>query len=467
MNGGSSVPYREAYEMAGSVRPHYQETLALVMATSTSDLSQRVRAAVETLEVTFRDRPFPIDVVPRLLSSDEWRTLEAGAAQRARALNAFVVDVYGDQEVVRQGILPRAVIETSAGFEPLLCGCWPTDCVPAAVVGLDVIKDATGSYLVLEDNLRSPAGMAFGDAAEEVREMVLPSLSRHRRVEYSHLAELRRSLRAAACPTQRDPLVVLLADGSTAPAWYEHYTLARRLDARVATYADLSLRGNDLALRDSHGRLRRVDVIYRRDGEERLQTPSGSLSPSGRLLLKPWLKGHLGLVNGFGTGVADDKLLHAYVPELIRFYLGEQPILDSVPTWGLATQDGRFSDHFGAVDIIESLPEFVIKPRFGQAGRGVAIYRETGPAEREQLKREIGHQAMDWIVQPFVQMSCHPSITSEGLVERYVDLRPFVFTPTTGSSPSCTPLTRFGGVNQPLIFNFSRGSGVKPTWISK
>lgn len=408
--------------------------------------------------------PFVVDGVPRIFSADAWDRLAAGLEQRVRALDAFVRDAYGERRAVAAGIVTDADIEGTDGYEPLLRGAWPAHGPALGVSGLDVVRDHDGALLVLEDNLRTPSGASYAVAAREAvtgaladAGIAVPPL---RELAGPVVALFAAVLRAAAPAGIDDPAAVVLSDGPSAGAYYEHAWVAAQLGVPVVTLADLEHDGaGGLRRRDAEGRAHRVDVVYRRTGSDLVHAPGGGLTAAAAALLRPWLDGRLGLVNGFGTGVADDKLVHARVEQLIELYLGERPLLRSVP--GLA-----LGEPGALAEVLADPRSYVIKARYGEGGKGVTVCRDASDAELLSLLDEVRASPGAWMAQRTIALSTHPTITSGGALEpRHVDLRPYVFATPDGPRTAPGGLTRVALVRGSLVVNSSQQGGAKDTWV--
>ncbi|HEX5591890.1 MAG TPA: circularly permuted type 2 ATP-grasp protein, partial [Solirubrobacterales bacterium] len=401
-------------------------------------------------------REIPVDPVPRLIEASEWATLEPGLLQRARALNAFVADAYGPQRIFDADVVPRRLLETSDGYEPVMRGLLDSGGPPATVAGLDLVRDEEGRFRVLEDNLRMPSGACYALA---VREVVAPEISAGlvpRPLE-GYLEKMRAALVAAAPEGRAEPNVVVLSDGPENGAWYEHERFGRELGLPVVTPEQLEVSRGRLFAR--HGREReQVDVIYRRLDEDRLCDPLGNVTELGELLLPALRSGRMRCANAFGTGLADDKLTHAYVERMIEFYLGEEPLLRSVPSFDLSDPDDR-------ARAMERLDELVIKPRGGFGGHGVTIMPRATEPQRRRAVGLLRRRPEQFIAQETIEISSHPTVVGEGLRPRRIDLRPFVVSAPAGEAAMCGGLTRYAQAAGEMIVNSSQGGGCKDTWI--
>ncbi len=404
-------------------------------------------------------REFRIDPVPRLFDAAQWHELAAGISQRVRALELFVRDVYGAQTIVREGVVPQRAIAGAEHYEPQLAGTGELTRSWITLAGLDVVRDGDGRFKVLEDNLRTPSGIAYAVATREALAAHLPPPSGLRvRPLDGAFAKLGQALRRAGPHDAGDePTIVLLSDGERNSAFYEHTTLARALEIPLVLAEQLSVRDARLFARVDGEELA-VDVVYRRTDEDRLCDDDGAPTHVAELLLEPILAGTLACVNAFGTGVADDKLLHAYVEDMIRFYLGEQPLLASVPTYDPA-QPGVLEM------IVERIDELVVKPRSGHGGYGVVI----GPhARAEDLRRtaeQLRRSPESFVAQETVMLSRHPTVIDGCLQPRHVDLRPFAISIDGDVHVLPGGLTRVAFDAGALVVNSSQNGGSKDTWV--
>lgn len=408
--------------------------------------------------------PFTVDPVPRILGAAEWGALAAGLEQRVRALDAFVRDAYGARRAVAAGVITDAQIEETEGYEPLLRGVWPEPATALGVSGLDIIRDADGTLLVLEDNLRTPSGLAYAVAA---RRAVVGALAARgidappvRDMPAESVALLGAALRHAAPRGVDDPQAVVLTDGPSSVAYYEHAWLAVQLGIPLVTLADLErTRFGRLRRRDADGHPHDIDVVYRRTDSDLIHAADGAMTPVAAALLEPWLDGRLGLVNGFGTGVGDDKLTHAHVEDLIRLFLGEEPLLRSVPTLELGESDAL-------AQVLDDPRAFVVKARHGEGGKGVTVCRDADDATLSALLDDVRADPAEYVAQRVVPLSTHPTVVDDGvLAARHVDLRPFVFLGPDGPRAAPGGLTRVALRRGSLVVNSSQQGGAKDTWV--
>lgn len=455
--------YDEAFADFGSPRPHYEQLMGTLGQADPELLRQAANRAARRRKVRFGASAgvvsFVYDPVPRILTAAEWDELERGLVQRVRALNAFIADVYGERRMVAAGRVPARVVEAADHYEPSMQGVPVPGGAHAAVAGLDLVRGADGRFMVLEDNLRTPSGIAYAVAAREVMADALPEAAHEdaRRIDGT-FEVLGRALRAAAPGGEPEPMVVLLSDGPRNSAWYEHETLAARLAIPVVTLGDLSSKGGALQARLRDGRSQRVHVVYRRTDVDQLADRRGRPTDLAQALVEPTRRGLLSVVNAFGAGVADDKLVHAYVEEMVRFFLDEEPVLASVPTYDLAEQGPREA-------ALERLDELVVKPRSGFGGHGVVICAHAMPEDVKKAAEAIRARPERFIAQETVRLSSHPTVAGSRIEPRHVDLRPFII--SGGDEVTVVPggLTRVAFDPGAMVVNSSQNGGAKDTWV--
>lgn len=456
-------PFDEGVAVGAHATEHDRRVRASLDARDLAALSAAVAGEAASHGVCFGgadgEREFRIDPVPRLLDAAQWAELSAGVAQRVRALELFVRDVYGAQTIVREGVVPGRALAGAEHYEPQLAGAGERVRSWITVAGLDVVRDADGAFKVLEDNVRTPSGIAYAVATREALEAHLPTPPglrvRSLDAAFATLGEALR--RAAPAPAGERPTIVLLSDGERNSAFYEHATIARRLGIPLVLAGQLRVRDGRLLARLDGGE-RAVDVVYRRTDEDRLRSDDGAPTRVGELLLEPILAGTLACVNAFGAGVADDKLLHAYVEDMIRFYLGERPLLPSVPTYDPA-QPGVLEM------ILERIGELVVKPRSGHGGYGVVV----GPHARAEDLRATAERLQAaperFVAQETVMLSRHPTVIDGRLQPRHVDLRPFAISIDGRVHVLPGGLTRVAFDAGALVVNSSQNGGSKDTWV--
>ncbi len=454
--------YDEAIDPSGEPRPHYRGLIAALAETDLDELKRCVRHDLHSRGVAFTSEngseAFAVDAFPRVIPAAEWEPLAAGLCQRVRALNAFLADVYGERRIIEAGRVPAHVVDGAHNHEPLMHGVPVSHGVYAGMSGLDVVRDRDGVFKVLEDNLRTPSGLAYMEAARDVLDERLPAQSQQSKRTLGGIYDmLGDALRAAAPEGIQEPVVALLSDGPSNAAWWEHEVIARRLALPLVTPADLEPHGGRLFARRGD-ELLPIDVVYRRTDDDRLTDETGELTPIGALLIDPMRAGTLGCFNAYGPGLADDKLVHAYVEEMIRFYLGEEPLVPSVRTYDLAEPEPRAT-------ALAALDQLVVKPRTGHGGYGVVIGPHASRHDIDGVRSAIQAAPDQWIAQDTVQLSRHPTICGGALEPRHVDLRPFVL--SAGEDVRVVPggLTRVAFGAGALVVNSSQNGGGKDTWV--
>ncbi len=467
------TPFNEMYldpgEHGSGGRPRgpHAELHRVLADLGTDELAERARVRDAYLDrhgITFtlgeRERPLPMDLVPRIITAAEWETIEAGVIQRLRALEAFLADVYGSGQVLADGVIPRRLVASSTHFHRQAWGITPPNGVRIHVSGIDLIRDEQGNFRVLEDNLRNPSGVSYVLENRRTMGHVLPEVFAGHVVrpvaEYTD--RLERALRLAAPVT--DPAIVVLTPGVHNSAHYEHAFLARRMGVELVEGRDLYCRDDRVWMRTTLGP-RRVHVIYRRIDDDFLDPvqlrADSILGVPG--LLNAARAGHVTIANAVGNGVADDKAIYPYVPALIEYYLGEQPVLPNVDTYDLADPD--------QLDFVaQNVHRMVIKPSDASGGYGLLM----GPsASDEQIARTLSAARAEprgWIAQPVITFSTCPTMQDDGRLEpRHVDLRPFAV--NDGSEVYVLPggLTRVALPEGSLVVNSSQGGGSKDTWV--
>lgn len=405
------------------------------------------------------DRIFPFDLIPRVVSRAEWNRLERGLIQRITALNAFLGDVYGDQRILAEGIVPRAMVESSRAWIPALRGLRPPGGVYVHVAGIDLVRGADGRFLVLEDNIRTPSGVSYVLENRSVMRRVLPPAAAGGVASVEdYPSQLRDAMAAVAPCGDRDPHAVVLTPGPFNSAYFEHGFLARRMGCELVSGSDLFVERDRVYARTTRGP-RRVDVIYRRIDDAFLDPEAfrkdSMIGVPG--LMRAYAEGTVALVNAVGNGVGDDKGIYPYVPDMIRFYLSEEPLLDQVPSFICERDEDRRY-------VLEHLESLVVKAVGEAGGYGMLM----GPrASRKQLaifRERIAADPRNYIAQPLVEISSCPTWTRSGIAPRRVDLRPYVI---TGRRSWVLPggLTRVALVKGSYVVNSSQGGGSKDTWV--
>ncbi len=408
-----------------------------------------------------KDRPFPLDLVPRIMPGAEWTQIKRGLAQRIRALNHFVDDVYHGREIVHAGIVPWNLIVSRSHFARAVHGIRPPGGVYTHVAGCDLVRDSDGSWKVLEDNVRTPSGISYVLENRVAMTRLVPSLFQSYRVRpVDHYPQLLlAALRAVAPSTDEEATVVVWTPGPMNSAYFEHAFLARQMGVELVEASDLVVRDDVLYMRTTSG-LQRVHSVYRRLDDDYVDPlefrPESLLGVPG--LVRAYRAGTVAVANAFGTGVADDKAIYHYVPEMVKFYLGEEPILDNVKTYLLS--DPEQLEH-----VLPKLDQLVIKPTSESGGKGVFIGPSTPADELEALAEVLKAQPGKWIAQEVVKLSTVPTTGLDGkIAPRHVDLRPFaVFGETIKIVPG--GLTRVAMREGSMIVNSSQGGGSKDTWV--
>jgi uncharacterized circularly permuted ATP-grasp superfamily protein len=467
--GSYSAAFDEMFDRRGVVRAPYKGIFAELGPTGPDELGARADAlgrAFVDQGITFalsgqEERPFPLDLVPRVISAAEWAKLESGIAQRVTALERFLDDIYGDQEILRDGIIPRRLITSCEHFHREAVGIDPPNGVRIHVAGIDIVRDAQGTFRVLEDNLRSPSGVSYVMENRRVMTRVFPNLFGTHRVRSvdDYPSHLLRALRNAAATNESDPTVVVLTPGPFNSAYFEHSLLARQMGVELVEGPDLFCRDNIVYMRTTEGE-RQVDVIYRRIDDEFLDPmhfrPDSVLGVAG--LLNAARAGNVVISSAVGNGVGDDKLVYTYVPTIIEYYLGEKPLLANVDTLRCWLDDER-------TEVLERIHELVIKPVEGSGGYGIVFGPNASEKELAAVRRKILADPRGWIAQPVVQLSTVPTKVGDSLVPRHVDLRPFAV--NDGEKVWVLPggLTRVALIEGSLVVNSSQGGGSKDTWV--
>ncbi|WP_309709116.1 circularly permuted type 2 ATP-grasp protein [Pseudolysinimonas sp.] len=427
----------------------------------TEALASSYLAQGVTFDFAGEERPFPLDAVPRVIPQAEWVTVEAGVKQRVIALERFLADVYGEQRAVKDGVIPARLISSSEHFHREAAGIVSANNVRIQVSGIDLIRDELGDWRVLEDNVRVPSGVSYVISNRRVMAQTLPELFMSMRVrpvgDYPH--RLLGALRAAAPEGVEDPVVVVLTPGVYNSAYFEHTLLARLMGVELVEGRDLFCSGGRVWMRTTAGPTR-VDVIYRRVDDEfldPLQFRADSMLGSPGLMLAARL-GNVTIANAIGNGVADDKLIYTYMPDLMRYYLGEDPIIPNVDTW-------RLEDPGSLEEVLDRLDELVVKPVAGSGGKGLVVGPDATKHELDELRVQLRADPRGWIAQPVVQLSTIPTLVEDGLRPRHADLRPFAVNDGTDVWVLPGGLTRVALPEGQLVVNSSQGGGSKDTWV--
>ncbi len=467
----SSVRAFSEMRQGPDLNPAYGPIDGWLRATTADLLERKRRAAAEifrTRGITFTvygdgagtERLIPFDVIPRIIARREWAHVHAGCVQRVRALNAFLEDVYGRQEIIRAGVIPAEAVLANTMYRPEAVGLPAMHGVHAHVAGVDLVRTGPDNWFVLEDNLRTPSGVSYMLENRAAMRRLFPEFFRAQRIApVEHYADLLlAALRDAAPGGVDDPTVVVLTPGAGNSAYFEHAYLAQRMGVRLVEGGDLLVDGDRVFVRTTSGP-RPVHVIYRRVDDDFLDPEvfrsDSVLGVPG--LLRAARAGNVALANAVGNGVADDKATYLHVPAMIRFYLDEEPLLENVPTW-------RCADPAECSHVLAHLHELVVKEVHGSGGYGMLIGPAATAAERVAYAERIRANPGEFIAQPTLALSTCPTFVAQGIAPRHVDLRPYV---VSGKSIALVPgaLTRVALKEGSLVVNSSQGGGTKDTWI--
>ncbi|HNA50926.1 MAG TPA: circularly permuted type 2 ATP-grasp protein [Mycobacterium sp.] len=466
--GPYAKAFDEMFDGQGNVRGPYKGIYAELAPSDTEELEARAealgRAFIDqgiTFSLSGQERPFPLDLVPRVISAAEWSRLERGITQRVKALEMYLDDIYGDQEILRDGVIPRRLVTSCEHFHRQAAGINPPNGVRIHVAGIDLVRDAQGTFRVLEDNLRSPSGVSYVMENRRTMARVFPNLFATHRVRAvgDYASHLLRALRNAAATNEADPTVVVLTPGPFNSAYFEHSLLARQMGVELVEGRDLFCRDNSVYMRTTEGE-RQVDVIYRRIDDDFLDPmqfrPDSVLGVAG--LLNAARAGNVVISSAVGNGVGDDKLVYTYVPTIIEYYLGEKQLLANVDTLRCWLDDER-------EEVLDRIDELVIKPVEGSGGYGIVFGPDASEKELATVRKKILGDPRGWIAQPVVQLSTVPTKVGDSLAPRHVDLRPFAV--NDGEDVWVLPggLTRVALTEGSLVVNSSQGGGSKDTWV--
>jgi uncharacterized circularly permuted ATP-grasp superfamily protein len=469
VHDSAMLPWDEMYDADGDVRVGREGLAVALEELGSEELVRRARlrdAHLSAQGITFtlsgRERPLPMDLVPRIVDATEWQVIEAGVSQRIRALEMFLADIYGSGEILRDQVIPRTLITSSAHFHREAHGVRPANGVRIHVAGVDLVRDDEGTFRVLEDNLRSPSGVSYVLENRRTLSHVVPEIFtgyRLRSVE-EYPARLLGALLAAAPLGVADPTVVVLTPGVHNSAHFEHAFLARRMGVELVEGRDLFCRDGVVRMRTTRGS-EPVHVIYRRIDDDFLDPvhfrPDSVLGVPG--ILNAARAGAVTIANGVGNGVADDKAVYPYVPTIVRYYLGEEPLLPNVRTYDLRDPEQR-------AHVLPRLDRMVVKPVDGSGGYGIVVGSQASDAQLAAAAATIEADPRGWIAQPIVALSTSPTVVEGGqLAPRHLDLRPFAV--NDGEKVWVLPggLTRVALVEGSLVVNSSQGGGSKDTWV--
>jgi len=464
-----------AFAQAGAPRAHYREFFAWMRSQSEQQMLKKraeADAIFRRVGITFAvygekdvagagtERTIPFDVIPRIFEQQEWNTLEHGLRQRVNALNRFIHDIYHEQEIVKRGIVPADQILQNAQYRPEMQGVNVAHDIYAHIAGIDIVRADEGEFYVLEDNLRVPSGVSYMLENRKMMMRLFPDLFvRNRIAPVAHYPDLLLdTLRAAAPPGADNPTIVVLTPGMYNSAYFEHAFLAQQMGIELVEGQDLFVENDHLYMRTTQGP-QRVDVIYRRVDDDFLDPlvfrSDSALGAAG--LMNVYRKGNVTLCNAVGTGVADDKSIYPYVPDMVRFYLGEEPLLKNVPTWMCRKPDDLQY-------VLDHLPDLVVKETQGAGGYGMLIGPASTRAEIEEFRAALLAKPDKYIAQPTLSLSTCPTWVKAGIAPRHIDLRPFVL---SGKEVRMVPggLTRVALREGSLVVNSSQGGGTKDTWV--
>ena len=474
-----TIPFDEMRTPSGGVRAHYDAFAHWLAAQP----RERMAARRDEAEMIFRrvgitfavygakdedgagtERLIPFDLIPRVIPKDEWQRMQQGLAQRVTALNRFLHDVYHEQAILKAGIVPAEQVLNNAQFRREMMGVDLPGGIYSHIAGIDIVRagqpDGSGTYYVLEDNLRVPSGVSYMLENRKMMMRLFPELfAQHKVAPVAHYPDLLLdTLRQVAPASVNEPTVVVLTPGMYNSAYFEHAFLAQQMGVELVEGQDLFVKDGFVYMRTTQGP-KRVDVIYRRVDDDFLDPlafrPDSTLGCAG--LLDVYRKGNVTLCNAIGTGVADDKSIYPYVPAMVEFYLGEKPILENVPTWMCRKEDDLKY-------VLAHLPELVVKEVHGAGGYGMLVGPAATQAEIEDFRQALLANPSNYIAQPTLSLSTCPTFVEAGIAPRHIDLRPFVL---SGKDVQMVPggLTRVALKEGSLVVNSSQGGGTKDTWV--
>lgn len=463
--------FNEMYDVDGSVRPHYAAFADWLKNTPPEKIAQNRQAAdlmFHRVGITFAvygettgsERLIPFDLVPHVIPGKDWEMISRGLKQRVTALNAFLHDVYHDMDILKAGKIPADKVLENSQYRKEMVGINVPGGIYAHVAGIDLVKDADGEYYVLEDNLRTPSGVSYLLENRKMMMRLFPELFAAQRIRpVDHYPDLLlETLRNAAPLGVDNPTIVLMTPGHFNSAYFEHAFLAQQMGIELVEGVDLFVADNTVFMKTTQGP-QKVDVIYRRIDDDFIDPLSfrsdSMLGVPG--LMKAYRAGRVTLANAVGTGIADDKSIYPYVPEMIRFYLSEEPVLKNVHTYQLGNKDDL--DY-----VMANMKDLVIKEAQGSGGYGMLIGPTSTKEEREKYKQRVLDLPERFIAQPTLSLSAVPTFVDKGLAPRHIDLRPYVL---SGKTVNFVPggLTRVALREGSLVVNSSQGGGVKDTWV--
>jgi uncharacterized circularly permuted ATP-grasp superfamily protein len=456
----------------GAPRPSAEALWTYFAELGADALAERQLAAdreIRAIGVTFTvydegvgvDRPWPFDIIPRIIPRNQWQVIEAGLVQRLSALNLFIDDCYHDQRAVSEGVVPADLVSGSPNFRRECVGVDPPGGIWVHNCGSDLIRDDQGIWYVLEDNLRVPSGVSYLLENRMVTKHIFPEMFRHYSIEPvdPYVGRLAATL-ASVSPSTGDPTIVVLTPGIYFSAYFEHAFLAQQLGVELVEGGDLVVLDDDCVYARTIDGLEQVDVIYRRVDDVFLDPEvfraDSMLGVPG--LMRAWKAGRVALVNAPGAGIADDKKVYSYVPDIIRFYLDEEPILWTIPTF-------RCSDPASRAHVLANMADLVVKPANESGGYGVLVGSQATDEELATAAKEVEDQPNRWVAQPIIKLSTAPTLCDDAVAPRHVDLRPFTLMGPDGAYVTRGGLTRVARRQGSLVVNSSQGGGSKDTWV--
>ncbi|MCO8144347.1 circularly permuted type 2 ATP-grasp protein [Rhodovulum tesquicola] len=407
------------------------------------------------------ERLIPFDIIPRIISGREWQRLSRGIEQRVRAINAFLYDIYHRQEIVKAGRIPEQAISRNDAFLPQMIGVEPPGGIYTHIVGIDLVRTGDDQFYVLEDNARTPSGVSYMLENRETMLQMFPELFSQNRVQpvQSYPADLRRSLASCAPNGSDAPTVAVLTPGIYNSAYFEHAFLADQMGVELVEGHDLRVVDGKVAMRTTQG-YQPIDVLYRRVDDDFLDplnfNPDSALGIPG--IMDVYRAGRITIANAPGTGIADDKAIYSYMPEIVEFYTGEKALLENVPTW-------RCSEPDALAYVLDHLSELVVKEVHGSGGYGMLIGPAATRKDLAEFRKKLMARPGNYIAQPTLSLSTVPIFTRNGLAPRHVDLRPFVLVGPNGINITPGGLTRVALKKGSLVVNSSQGGGTKDTWV--
>jgi uncharacterized circularly permuted ATP-grasp superfamily protein len=466
--------YDELIRVAGKPRPAAMELCRYLRNLSDREIEEYRSAAelaIDVMGITFTvyseeegsiDRAWPFDIIPRIIPGSEWVQVERGLKQRVRALNRFIDDIYHGQNIVRDGVFPASLLENSVNFRAQCVGIDPPGAIWAHICGSDLVRDKDGVFYVLEDNLRVPSGVSYMLENRQVMKRVFPELFENQNIlPVDDYPSKLYDMLAALSPRQiEQPEIVVLTPGIYNSAYFEHAYLAQQMGAELVEGRDLVVEKDDCVYMRTVEGLTRVDVIYRRIDDLFLDPEAfhsdSHLGVPG--LLRAWKAGKVALANAPGAGVADDKVVYAFVPDIIRYYLGEEPLIGNVPTYKCVHREDR---QF----VLEHIAELVVKPANESGGYGMLIGPHATVKEREHFRKLVRKDPRNYVAQPMLTLSTAPTLVHNRVEPRHLDLRPFILSSPDDIYVTTGGLTRVALRKGSMVVNSSQGGGSKDTWI--